>query len=204
MAGKSPSATSGLKRLPIYTSRTVAGTIKKFDATHDSTEMPTIVIPKKEVNSQCKSKHIINNHKFSNNNHVEQNNDINKIKICSKLVTKHDDQHFSKVEKIVEKLSNIEKTSENNTLTTTTVRYRCPSPSLLRKTQAVIAKEQCNEYYMAKQALKSPTNTPNLTPKSTSNKVAYHRSRSPLVNKKDKPKSESYQKAAAFWNSPKA
>ncbi|VEN54177.1 unnamed protein product [Callosobruchus maculatus] len=156
---KSPSAAGSLKRLPIYTSRTVANTIKKFDQPENQNS-PTIT----KTDSFTKS-------------------DRNR------------GNHVSKIDKIVERLSTPDKPTNGSNTLAPTVRYRSPSPSLLRKTQAVIAKEQANEYFVAKQGLKSPLNSPKL------NRSNYPKS--PSLGRKDKPKSESFQKAAAFWSSPK-
>lgn len=187
--GKSPSAASSLKRLPIYTSRTVAGTIKKFDPSQE--------------NKSTNTNQTTNNNTNNNSHQMSCNNNSTNTKASTKCLnnenTKKSNKHISRVDKIVEKLSNKETVGNhdgNLTVSPPTVRYRSPSPSLLRKTQAVIAKEQCNEYYMAKQALKSPVASPKRV--HVSNKVPCPPS--PNVFRKDKPKSESFQKAAAFWN----
>lgn len=151
-----------MKRLPIYTSRTVAGTIKKFDA-RDTTDKPPL--PKPEQNHRTLK---------------PNGNGVTSIHTTSTL--EKTSTHTSRVEQIKEKLSSNEKL---NTLSAAspTVRFRSPSPSLLRKTQAVIAKEQSNEYYVSKHGKYVPDQ------------------QSPTVNNKDKPKSDSFRKAAAFWNS---
>lgn len=129
----------------------------------------------------------------SNNNHNHLLNNDN-IKTNSETKTRH----VSRVDQMLEKFSN-----EKNSLTVPAPQIRCksPSPSLLRKTQAVIAKEKCNEHYMAKNIPKSPVashkmasicNKPNRT--SCPN--------SPAINRKEKPKNENFQKAVAFWNLP--
>lgn len=70
-------------------------------------------------------------------------------------------------------------------------KYRYPSPSLTRKTQSFIAKEQNNEFLMSKRADKSHAKRKSSNPQSK-------------VNEENsiKTKSESFQKAAAFWNNP--
>lgn len=192
ISGKSPSAASSLKRIPIYTSRTVAGTIKKFDSTPDNKSINNVKINHTHNNCNNNSQ-ICHNDKFNNTKAVTNFSNRD----CTNNVTKH----VSRVDKIVEKLSNNDQNNKDGNLTVSTpiVRYRSPSPSLLRKTQAVIAKEKCNEYYMTKQALRSPVCSPKIAHvNNSSNKVPCPNS--PSLIRKGKPKSESFQKAAAFWN----
>nr|XP_023019109.1 myosin light chain kinase, smooth muscle-like [Leptinotarsa decemlineata] len=187
---KPPSASDGLKRLPIYISRTVAGTIKKFDTPDKSTYSM-----RKTIDQQNKT--------MSNTILRDSCNDGNHDKGSSvESVTTKECEPVSRVEKIVEKFSSNEKLSDDVlSSASTTIRYRSPSPSVLRKTHALIAKGQCNDEYMLKAGMDSSQLSPKLAPKFGSINITSPKS--PLVNRKDKPKSESFQKAAAFWNSPK-
>lgn len=157
----------------------MAGTIKKFDPSPENPNKP---------DSKSRSFERISN------NHLDNKNQSN---LSYKSHSKSDNSRVSRVDKMLEKFSKEEK----NTLTVPTpqVRYRSPSPSLLRKTQAVIAKEKCNEQYTAKNIPKSPVASHKLT--SVFNKsTKIPCPSSPVVNKREKPKNESFQKAVAFWN----
>lgn len=174
--GTSPPAASSLKRLPIYTSRTVAGTIKKFDKTQEPISTP------KTPSSRSLERTPYNN--------LENTN-------LSKRNTKTDTRHTSRVDKILEKFS--KKEPDTIPVPVSQIRYRSPSPSLLRKTQAVLAKEKCNEIYMTKNVPKSPVASHKMSSVyNKTNKVPCPNS--PVVNRREKPKSENFQKAVAFWN----
>lgn len=109
---------------------------------------------------------------------------------------KTDTRHVSRVDKMLEKFSKEKKTLA---VPAPQLRYRSPSPSLLRKTQAVIAKENCNEHYLARNIPKSPVASQKMTSVySKSSKIPCPSS--PLVNRRETPKNESFQKAVAFWN----
>ncbi|KAG5884433.1 hypothetical protein JTB14_024376 [Gonioctena quinquepunctata] len=192
---KSPSAPSGLKRLPIYTSRTVAGTRKKFDTSNGN---PDISIQSVEKTNGHPNKIHLNNKIRDNSNDNDSNR---KTRSHFGTVERKGEKHVSRVEKIMEKLSGNENSAENALSSApTTIRYRSPSPSILRKAQAVMAKEQPDGKYTSND-VDSPQGSPMSAPKFGSINITCPKS--PLVNRKDKPKSESFQKAAAFWNSPK-
>ncbi|KAJ3662886.1 hypothetical protein Zmor_007204 [Zophobas morio] len=209
---KSPSSTGSLKRLPIYSSRSVAKTIKKFDKIEKS--------PKTVVNNRFDKDQ---NSKLSNKdknevNMLEVNNKLNSVKTISspiqqkkifsspKFVENKNESVVckSKVEKIVQKMSVSDSNAANNNNNNInlkpvgSVKCKCPSPSLLRKTQAVIAKEQSNEYYMSKHNHENKVHTPKHMVDQNSKFP-----KSPVAGRREKPKSASFQKAAAFWNSPK-
>lgn len=112
-------------------------------------------------------------------------------------MNRKDIRHVSRVEKMLEKFS-----EEKSFLPvpTSPVKFRSPSPSLLRKTQAVIAKEKCNENYIAKNIPKSPVASQKRTSIYNNNSHKLSCPNSPVVNRREKPKNESFQKAVAFWN----
>lgn len=200
---KSPSSTDSLKRLPIYSSRSVAKTIKKFDIIDKS--------PKSVVSNNSHLKAVRSSKTEKNDaNLLEVNNKLNektlsspvqqkKLLSCPQPVDDRNEKVSSKsnVEKIVQKISP-PSNGTNNLKPVSSVKYKCPSPSLLRKTQAVLAKEQSNEYYMSKHS-KEKNNSNHLN-----DQISNTCPKSPAVSRKDKPKSASFQKAAAFWNSPKS
>ncbi|XP_060535558.1 myosin light chain kinase, smooth muscle [Cylas formicarius] len=143
-----PNAGHCLSRLPVYTSRTVTATRKKFDRPEAT---PT-------------------------------NQRLRQAPPSSPAPVRKPRPHA--VDRLVERL---EGGGDGSTLRTATptVRFRSPSPSLLRKTQAVIAKEQWRD------------DPERLYPKNGCPK-------SPGAARKErKPKSEAFQRAAAFWNTPK-
>ncbi|CAG9821697.1 unnamed protein product [Phaedon cochleariae] len=173
---KSGTASNSLKRLPIYTSRTVAGTIKKFDFSPTTPEKS--IVPSTKKNSFSEKCNISEN---NNNNHDDSKSD--------KML--NGNKHVSRVDRILEKLSINDNVMCSASTTVATVRYRSPSPSILKKARAVTGK---NNLDGGQEMIDSP-------PKFNSIKISCPQS--PLVNKKDKPKSESFQKASAFWSSPK-
>lgn len=165
----------------------MAGTIKKFDPSHQTLNRPNNRL------SAPRTRHLSRSAERSPQNHLDnqnQNNTTNRHNL------KHDNKHASRVDEMLEKFS---KEKCSLPVPTSQVRYRSPSPSLLRKTQAVIAKEKSTEHYVANNIPKSPVAShkqTSLYPKS--NKMSCPNS--PLVNRKEKPKNENFQKAVAFWN----
>lgn len=97
-------------------------------------------------------------------------------------------------------IKNSKNTIQISSQSSNTTRHQLPSPSLLRKTRAVIAKEQQNTQLMLCKKT-SPT-----AKKKVTNSIK--NSQSPPFARKlkgnEKPKSDSFQKAAAFWNKQKA
>lgn len=190
-AAKTYSTSDSLKRLQIYSSRSVANAIKKFDNLDSSPDSsnpspvhlsPVETVSKKETKSRSPSR--LKTPPSNNQN----------VKLTSELTSTRRSSPNENSPRQKNNTSSKPPKSDNPTNgSPPIVRYRCPSPSLLRKTQAVIAKEQCNEYYLAKNGLLSPNST----------NQRFTCPKSPVLNKREKPKSESFQKAAAFWNSPK-
>lgn len=181
--GKSPNTTSSLTRLPIYSSRSVQNTIKKFDNI-DSVPKNTVYSNKNKVQSKKESTKLeIATNNFNNhfNKHLPLSQEVQStvIERKEKLVN-----HKFQVDEIIEneKTNVISHSVENGNSKIEKNPY--PSSSLLKKTQSVLAKENGKD-----QNLKIRPSGP----------------QSPDMNKKDitKPKSASFQKAAAFWNSPK-
>lgn len=90
------------------------------------------------------------------------------------------------------------------------IKYKLPSPSLMRKTQAFMAKENSNEFLSARRFDKPPP-----SPKSARKNLIVNSNekiesnaflttiKSSKKDEKVRQKSESFQKAAAFWNNPK-
>lgn len=195
MAAKPQTASESLKRLPIYTSRTVANTIKKFDVHSSSPSQeeppcPVILI----TNSPQLSRKPVNTTTHSASNSRVDAATSSRIgqdsaRRCKHATETDAEPRLSKIDRLVKKLEKNKPNDGGNDLVTAkpTVKYRSPSPSLLRKTQAVINKEQCNELYRAKHNLGAhKVNQP-----------------SPLSPNLSRRQNDSFKRATAFWNSPK-
>lgn len=243
MAAKSPPPSESLRRLPIYTSRTVAGTIRKFDNQKSSQEnspifektpSPIILLTRTpefsrkspnnrqspifsrkydgSVNSRdtmlsCKNHQT--DPKYSPTSRdicpcrtPPKNSDLSSSNLPSKIAVlkppspsdETTKPRTSKVDRLVQKIE--QKSIQNNVTTgggalntaSPTVRFRSPSPSLLRKTQAVINKEKCNEFYRAKHSDEFPSHP-----------------KSPIFSRKDLvgKNRDCFQKVSTFWNTPK-
>lgn len=183
--GKSPTAAGSLKRLPIYTSRTVAGTIKKFDPSNQNLTKPNNKSSPKPETYLSRSLERTPESYLDNKNRNNLSN-----------IDRKDIRHVSRVEQMLGKFS---EDKSFLPVPISPIKFRSPSPSLLRKTQAVIAKEKCNDHYMAKTIPKSPVASQKVT-SSYNNSHKLSCPNSPVVNRREKPKNESFQKAVAFWN----
>ncbi|KAL3284834.1 hypothetical protein HHI36_018973 [Cryptolaemus montrouzieri] len=235
--GKSPSSTTCLKKVPMYstyTSRSVANAIKKFDLLdktqpdsqttikHSNSRLSDLKIEikppipsaenlekskernlDKSVERNLDKLHSSNKDNISRSRSpcikINNNDSLNSSKLStseslkSTQIDKVEIKSFSTA--ISSRLNKFDKT-DNKILNGNKIevpkqslRYRSPSPSLLRKTQAVIAKEQNNERYLSQLANKNITN-------GTKSKIN-------STPRKDKPQSEKFQRVAAFWNTPK-
>lgn len=200
--GKPQPASESLKRLPIYTSRTVANTIKKFDHQITKTSPP----PEESSSPIILVTHSPQLYRKSSNiktlppkspvlSRIGQDPArIPRTTSRPPKITINEEPtktRQSKIDRLVQKLENKTQIDDGGELFKTgkpTVRYRSPSPSLLRKTQAVINKEQANELYRNKHQLETPKNGSPDSPKS------------PKLNRS---RNDSFRRAAAFWNNPK-
>lgn len=196
-----------------YTSRTVASAIKKFDHL-DKT--PPSKTPVKQNNSKVDQKPEIKLERLTEPKsrsrsrspcpNVVKTNTISTVKSpldrsrlrtvspCplpkrSDKISLENKRDSPKNNDVKSTLNVPERLGNNNLTSPQSLRYRSPSPSLLRKTQSSMAKEQNNERVVSKLAGTNGTKTPSKL--------------SPSVPRIDKPQSEKFQRVSAFWNSPK-
>ncbi|KAH1008358.1 hypothetical protein HUJ05_008917 [Dendroctonus ponderosae] len=209
-----PSQAESLKRLPNYSLRSVQDTIKKFDHTNpapikaplnpENTRSSNILSASIRKNSFCDPTKLNPSSPILTRKTITHETS-NRLVVCKgetdpPKITVHRSHsaasevgryRATKIDKLVQKLekNGHRKVSEDGegVLNTAnpTVRFRSPSPSLLRKTQAVINKEKCNERYRAQNNLDSPRNR---TPRSPTLKLRGN--------------NECFQKVSAFWNNP--
>lgn len=194
MAGKSPATSNGVKS--ISSKNSVASVIKKFEQI-DKTSTP-------KPPSQSSTKSLILNKTSLPFSSTKTQFVIGKSPLN---FTKSEQNKLSSVSKLkstsINNNKSIQKSPEFPKKETST-RFQLPSPSLLRKTQAVIAKEQSNDF-ITKRTTPTANTKASFHTKSSSQKVNTVKDSSspPFVRKiqtNEKPKSASFQKAAAFWN----
>ncbi|KAK9886789.1 hypothetical protein WA026_018441 [Henosepilachna vigintioctopunctata] len=218
--GKSSSSSSSIKKIPMYStysSRTVANAIKKFDRPEttesaivkqnnsprlmeklenqssfpcskiEQTNKPSVKLCINELN-RSRSRSPSHKHNMTDKTPPKISVDI---KTSVRTPSKSAPSDISpRIEKIV---SDEHKKCSDRIEIVKPVGYRSPSPSLLRKTQAVIAKEQTNDRYLSKNAnndLRNGVNGTKISPKVNS-----------TTPRTDKLHSEKFQRVAAFWNS---
>ncbi|KAF2897973.1 hypothetical protein ILUMI_08202 [Ignelater luminosus] len=187
--GKSPTTSNGIK--PITPTNSVASVIKKFDQLDKSTQSSSEPLKKSTMFNS-------NTLPFtSRRSKTNLNQSLNVPKSPTSPTRNKSKLVISSSPFIKNSKNSIQVSSQSSN---TTPRHQLPSPSLLRKTQAVIAKEQQNNQLVLSKRT-SPT-----AKKKVTNSVK--NSQSPPFARKlksnEKPKSDSFQKASAFWNKQKA
>jgi len=199
VAGKSPATSNGIKTMT--STNSVANVIKKFDqldkpsTTEPSPQQPrrSTILPKPSLPFTSKSAQVNLNKSL-----FVPKAPTSPTKLKNKLISPSPINN-NKYHQISSELPKRE---------SSTTRHRLPSPSLLRKTQAVIAKEQSNPLLTKKTSPTAKTKLTFSTKSSLEKTNATKNSNSPPFNRKiktnEKPKSDSFQKAAAFWNKQKA